>query len=326
MENVNLKCPLCGNEFTTKKEEKTVTCPSCNKQFLAVQGIKYLKSFERLESQEKKVALGEMYNKVDVLISKIEFYLDNEEYENAQKEIDEALKITTTDFRIYLNAVVLKTKNFTDLKDVSHLPFLKKALDFATTAQKEEIKQLYEPYYKKCHVDEEEIEEYSRQEAESIKERVEKFLKDGIPKHFTREKRYKFSKIALPVASVIMVALFITSFFINNLVLDLVCALAFFVTFAFLMLLLSNSTITHQFNAVLDFYDNYPKFNLKEQAQVKVLKRLEFVAVSYINNEGPTAFSLTIEKLVEECLKNSTEELITYLKNDKVLSSYIEEE
>ncbi len=326
MENVNLKCPLCGKEFTTKKEEKTVTCPFCNKQFLAMQGIKYLKSFEKLESEEKKVALGEMYNKVDVLINKIEFFLDNEEYENAQKEIDEALKITTTDFRIYLNAVILKTKNFTDLKDTTHIPYLKKALDFATTMQKEQIKKLYEPYYKKCHVDESEIEEYSRQEADSIKQRVETILKDGIPKHFTREKRYKFTKIALPVSAIITGVLLILSLILNNLIVDFICIGVFAVTFIILTTFLSVSTITKQFNAVLDFYDNYLTFDLKEQAQVKVLKRLEYVAVSYINNEGYTSLGVNIEKLIEECLKTKNEKLIKYIENDKVLKTFITEE
>ncbi|MBR5438949.1 MAG: hypothetical protein IKV61_01890 [Clostridia bacterium] len=326
METVNVKCPLCGHQFTTQKGLETATCPFCNKQFLTVQGIRYLKSLEKLKSEDKKVALGEMYQKVDGLIDKIEFYLDEEDYETAQTLIDEALTITTTDFRIYLNAVVLRTKNFTDLKDTTHLPYLKKAIDFATTMQKEQIRKLYEPYYKKCHIPEEEIEEYSAQEASSIKERVETILKDGIPKHFTREKHYKFTKIALPVSAIITAVLMILSLFLNNLVLDLACVGLFAITFVVLTIHLSVSTITKQFNAILDFYDNYSTFNLKEQAQVKVLKRLEYVAVSYINNEGYTSLGITIEKLIEECLKTDSEKLIEYVKNDKVFKSYVVEE
>ena len=75
METVNVKCPLCGHQFTTQKGLETATCPFCNKQFLTVQGIRYLKSLEKLKSEDKKVALGEMYQKVDGLIDKIEFYL-----------------------------------------------------------------------------------------------------------------------------------------------------------------------------------------------------------------------------------------------------------
>ena len=326
METVNVKCPLCGHEFTTEKGEKTANCPICNGQFLTVQGIKYLKSLEKLASQEKKVALGEMYNKVDVLIDKIEFYLDNEDYENAQTLIDEALEITTTDFRIYLNAVILKTKNFTDLKDTTHLPLLKKALDFATTMQKEQIKKLYEPYYKKCHVPEDELEEYSQQEANSIKERVETILKDGIPKHFAKEKRHKINKVGLILFSTLTAVSLIVSLFFNIIVLDIVTVGLFTLAFIFLTLYLSTVTITKQFNAVLDFYDNYPKFNLKEQAQVRVLKRLEFIAVSYINNEGSNSLGVNLEKLIEECLKTKNEELINYIKSDKVFKTYITEE
>ena len=326
MEIVNVKCPLCGHQFTTQKGVETANCPSCNRQFLTMQGIRYLKSLEKLKSEDKKVALGEMYSKVDGLIDKIEFYLDEEDYETAQTLIDEALTITTTDFRIYLNAVILKTKNFTDLKDTTHLPFLKKALDFATTMQKEQIKKLYEPYYKKCHVDDNEIEEYSRQEADSIKQRVETILKDGIPKHFMREKRYKFTKIALPVSAIITALLMILSLFLNNLILDIVCVGLFAITFVILTTFLSVSTITKQFNAILDFYDNYSTFNLKEQAQVKVLKRLEYVAVSYVNNEGYTSLGTNVEKLIEECLKTENEKLIEYIKNDKVFKSYVAEE
>ena len=326
MENVNVKCPLCGQQFTTKKGLETANCPSCNKQFLTVQGIKYLKSIEKLKSEDKKVALGEMYQKVDGLIDKIEFYLDEEDYDAAQTLIDEALAITTTDFRIYLNAVILKTKNFTNLKDTTHIPYLKKALDFATTIQKEQIKKLYEPYYKKCHVDDSEIEEYSRQEADSIKQRVEAILKDGIPKHFMREKRHKFTKIALPVSAIITGVLLILSLILNNLIVDFICIGVFAIAFIILTMHLSVSTITKQFNAVLDFYDNYLTFDLKEQAQVKVLKRLEYVAVSYINNEGYTSLGVTIEKLVEECLKTENEKLIKYIENDKVLKTFITEE
>ena len=325
MSIIPVKCPHCGQDLKVELTDISV-CTNCGKEFDTDKGSKYYKSIKKLNTENKKVAKAEQYAKVDGILEQADFYLKEKDYASAEKLYKDALFISTVDYRIYLGLVYVKTKTFTDLEDTEHFKYLNEAIECANEEAKEYIRKLYAPYHSKRAIPKEEREEYLKQERDSRYKKVEILLKDSIPKHFERERSLKLLLILFFASLVATATLIALGLWLDIDLLTIASSIFAIISVIVLSSYFTTKSKVALFNAVLDFYDNYPKFNLKEQAQVKVLKRLEFIAVSYINNEGPTAFSLTIEKLVEECLKNSTEELITYLNSDKVLSSYIEEE
>lgn len=325
MNDLKIKCPLCGNEFTTENFGDTVVCTSCKQQFSKMQGVKYYKTFYKVKTEEKKVAVGKIYAEVDALINEAEFYLKEEDFENANKVIEKAFLLTNSDYRVYLCAVMLKTKNFTDCKDKTHLPYFKKAIELANANEQERIKKIYAPFYKKSRVKEDEIEEYSIQEADSMKSRIEEILKDGIPLHFKREKQLKAIKILLPAFSVLTVAMLVISLILNSMPLIIASVTTLAVSIILLTVFSNLNAITSQYNATLDFYDAFKSFDLSVNSQTRILKKLEIIAVCYNNKEGDNSMSLNLQKLVNECISSNSNAVITYINNDKVLSKYVSE-
>ncbi len=323
MDKVTIKCPLCGNEFTTDNDTDTVVCTGCKQQFSKMQGVKYYKSFYKVKTEEKRVAVGKAYAEVDALIDQAEFYLKEEDFEKASEVIKKAFTLTNSDYRLYLCATMLKTKNFTDYKDKTHLPYFKKAIEYANVEEQKRLKSVYSPFYKKSRIKEDELEDYSMQEASSMKSRIEELLKDGIPNHFKREKRYEITKILLPIFSILTLAGLVLSIALNSSVISIISVALFIAMVVVLMLFMGVKYITKQFNAVLDFYDNFKTFDFTTEEEVKVLKRLEVIAVSYNNNDGDNSMSLNLQKFVNTCLDFNNEKVETYILNDKTLSKYV---
>ena len=116
MSLIDVKCPLCGEVFKAELQNENTLCNKCGQTFPTQKGSKYFKSINKIQAEKTKIAMGETYAKVDTLLDKGKFYLNNEDFELAYSTYMQALDLTTVDYRVYLGLVYATTKNFNDLE------------------------------------------------------------------------------------------------------------------------------------------------------------------------------------------------------------------
>ncbi len=318
MEKITVKCPYCGQVFTTENIDVTV-CENCKKEFSTNQGAKYFKSLKSIETENQKVALGEAYAKVDLLLEQGEFYLNNEDYENAEKSYLDALKLSTVDYRIYLGMVYVKTKNFEDLKDKTHYEYLENAINFANEEQKEYIKKIYTPYYRKSQIPVEELNEYAEQECEKRFLRIEELLKSGIPANYRAEKAKKIFLILSLSFIIPTLAFGIISFFYESIVFTILGVIFFALECVSTVQYSSTKTKTETYNFLLDFYDEYKKFDFAPNLSVKILKNYEKAVVSALNKDSNLNIRNTLLKIYEDISNYGYEKAVDFFEKYKVL-------
>ena len=324
MDIIKITCVHCGHTYEENLINKESHCPNCYKTFRTAQGSKYYKSLQKIKKEDNKKAIGEAYKEVDLLIDKAEYYLDNEEFDNAVATLEEALKITTRDRRIYLLFVYAKTKNFTDLEDKSHYDYLKRVIELSNDNEKAELRKIYTAYYKKSTMTKEELGEYNDQLAEIKKERVETLLKDGIPKHFENEKTLKIVKILLPISLVLLISALVVYLIVDLMWVFYITA-GLSVPFLFLFLQIINlQPKVNLYNTILDFYDNYPQFAFTTEQMLQVNKVLEKFSISFLNNESTMHLTPYIEELVTLIITFDNDKINEFILNYKCLKKYVE--
>ena len=326
MQNFKMKCMECSHEFVGDASLKTIVCPNCQKEIDTNMAIKYYSSLNKIKSEKTKIAVGEIYAKVNSLVEECKWYIDNEDYDKALEITDEALKLTNVDSNVYLMRVYAKTKNFTDYEDNSHYSDLKLAIEHASSIEKERIKKLYAPYYKKKNIPKEEFDEYENQEAISRFKRVEELLKDSIPMHFKREKTLKAYLIASIIFAVLSLATVFVSLYIEGLLVTLtICALLMLFIITFFIYIENKSKIA-SFNGVLDIYDNIESFNLSPKYKVKLAVVLELIGLNAINKESSTRIRNTLFRIIEVLIESKSESAANFLLNHKILKKLVEKE
>ncbi|MBQ3234629.1 MAG: hypothetical protein IJA97_00545 [Clostridia bacterium] len=326
MANFKMKCPECSHEFTGESTIEYVTCPSCNKQISANKAIKYFQTLNKRQTEKKMVAQGEIYAKVDALVEESKWHVENGNYEKALEISDEALKLTTVDSRVYMARVYAKTKNFTDYEDVTHYSDLKKALDLSPVFEKEKIRAIYAPYYKKANVPKEEMREYENQEATSRLQRVEDLLKDSIPTHFKKQKAKKPTIIIMIALLAVAGVLMALSYALDISLLSLASASILIVTAFILIKFFDDVKKIKTFDAVLDFFDELEKFQLEPSFKLKTSVALEKLAVAQINNESTMKIDGLVRELLSILLESENANVISFISNNKVFKKYIKNE
>ena len=321
MTEFRMKCPECGNEFSGQSNNLVIVCPSCKKEVNTNQAIKYYQSLKRIETENVKIAEGEKYIKVNAILDECQWYLDNGDFDSAINHTNEALKLTTVDGRVYLMRVYAKTKNFTDFTENSHFSDLKKALELSTAMEKENIKRIYSAYHKKRNIPKEELDEYESQEADSKLKRVENLLKDGIPKHFEREKALK---TLIPLTAVLILAVivtFILTIALNDTVISIITAVLFVI--AFILFTITHTAVKRVkiYNAALDLFDNYLSFELQPSVKLEFSKSLEKLAVSYYNGESISKYEALLFEILEVLSENT--KAIKFITQNKTLKKFI---
>ena len=108
---ITVKCPFCAYESEQDNQIEMVVCETFETQ----KGSKYYKSLKKIEEDDVIVAKGEDYLKVDLLLDKGDFYLKNEDFENAYSVYKEALTLTNVNYKISLGLVCALTENFQKL-------------------------------------------------------------------------------------------------------------------------------------------------------------------------------------------------------------------
>ena len=316
-----MKCPECFIEFDGETTNEYINCPSCGKKINTNQAVKYYNSLKRIENEDRKIAEGEKYQKLNALLDECQWLIDNEDFDSALNTTDLALELSNTDGRVYLMRVYAKTKNFTDFEETSHFSDLKKAIEYSSTFEKENVKKIYAPYHKKRNVPKEELEEYESQEADSKLSRVEILLKDGIPKHFAREKSIK-TLIPLTICfSVAFLALLILSLIFSNVYLSISTAVAFTLSFILFANLNSNVKKVKLFNSALDVFDNIKNCNLLSHTKLNLSKSLEKFAISFLNGESLINVEASIFEIMDILLKSDL--AIEFMKKDTTFGKYI---
>ncbi len=313
MNTVNVKCPNCGELFTTENTTRA-HCEKCGEDFLTDKGAKFYKSFVGIERKKVAIAKGEAFLKVDSLLDEANYYLDLEEYEKADEICREILTYTEVDFRVYLAMVLAKTKNFTNLDDVSHIPYLKKAIDVANDEQKTLLRARYKDFYQKQSMSPDELQDYKEQEANHSLTVLEKLLKDGIPHHFKRESSKGIYKILSIVLTPLTIAVIVLSLIFNNVVLY-GFTVAFSIAFlTFLFLFITSNEKTSSFNLALDIFDNFTNFNLPFNDKRELVKELTEFATAYLNGSSDLYLTTKVGGIVNKL------EGLNNLKVEKFLS------
>ena len=316
-----MKCPECFIEFDGETNNEYINCPSCGKKINVNQAVKYYNSLKKIEDEDRKIAEGEKYQKLNALLDECQWLIDNEDFDSALNTTDIALELSNTDGRVYLMRVYAKTKNFTDFEETSHFSDLKKAIEYSSIFEQENVKRIYAPYHKKRSVPKEELEEYVNQEADSKLKRVETLLKDGIPKHFTREKSIKTLTPLTITCAFVFLTLLVLSIIFSNVYLSLSTAVAFTVTFILFANLNSNVKKVKLFNSVLDVFDNIKNLNLHYNDKLSLAKSLEKFAISFLNGDSITSIQVTIFEIMDILLES--EIAIDFMKKDKTFSKFI---
>lgn len=312
---IKIKCPFCGFVSDKDSSVNSCVCEKCNNTFPTQKGSKFYKSYEKTTNDKTIVAKGEAYLKVDSLLEKGEYYLKNEDFDNAYTTFLEALNLTNTNYKIYMGLVRALTHNFQKLNEKSHEVYLKNAIDCANENQKEIIRNVYKPYYDKNRATKSELEKISTDESNALIDKTRQRLKSCLPKHFSREKTFKLLKILFPITCVLTIAFLLLSFFVYKIafgVLTIIIGVSMLVIFS---KMLSLKTKNDVLNAVLDLYDNLNDLNITIDNKIKILKCINSLAVCYSNNQTDVALVDNLSKVYNEILKCDNEKLEKFISN-----------
>ena len=323
MSLINVKCPECGYIFEAESENEKTACVKCNSEFSTERGSKFYKSFKKVEVDKLLVSKGETYLKVDSLLNKVEFYLDNEDFDNAKKLALEALELTPTNYRVYISLVYAYTENFKKLDDEEHVPYLKKAITLASDEQKKLIKSAYADYYNRRKMTKEEIDDYNTQEEAHLLKSLEKLLKDGLGKHFLKEKGLKPLFKILIILGVIPLLLTTPAIIFNNAILTISLFVSFIAVLIVFFKYYNDYSIVKTYNTALDLFDAYPTLNLEKEKSVKILNLFIQFAVNYLNGATDINLKQGLDEIIILMIENATDSTKKYFSSHKELKKYL---
>ncbi len=323
MSLIKVKCPFCGEVFSTELTNPTTICNKCNKDFSTQKGSKYYKSIHKIETEQNIIAKGEEYVKVDNLLVQGDFYLKNGDFAMAEEVYNKALTLSNVDYRIYLGLVYAKTCNFTDLEDQTHFEYLQKAIEYANNEQKQHVKKLYSPYHTQRKIPKEEREEYLKQEENSKFKKLESYLKDGIPKHFKLEKTIKTCIILAPIFLALSVLFLVLDLTINHFAFSIIAILFFCACVFFMLCYLSGKNKCKLYNLALDLFDNYKLFEIQPKDSLVILKRYNEFTLAYLNDSIDTTLKNSMQDVAILLANLNNSKINEFISNNKTLSDLL---
>lgn len=310
MNENNAKCPHCGAELFVGLKKGSALCLVCKKQFDAEKGIKLYESMHpsvKGGAEEKKVARGSDYLEVERILARVEFYLNKRQFREAENELEEALALTNSDYRVYFGFVRAETKNFTDYKNVTHKTYLEKAIECADADEKTTITRLYKDFYRLSECTDEEIELYRTEENAAIKKKTEERFKTIIPTYMNIESGLKkkpwifVSLYALAVVGAVLGFVLSSGDYMFAL-----AAVLFIVGFALTKSYLDERRATALFNAALDVYDAMDGFDLDTNGYREILDALKEVFVAFKDKNGYTEQEKSVAALCSVGVSSSS--------------------
>lgn len=327
MDKNNAKCPHCGAELHVGLNKGAGFCPTCRQQFDVDKAVKLYDSLHKEEkADEKKVAKGSDYLEVERILDRVEFYLARKEFDKATEELNDALEYTNTDYRVYFGLVRALTKNLTDYKDKSHIPYLNKAIECGDSDEKATITRLYKDFYHLSACSDEEIEQYKTEENQAIKSKLEGKLKEIIPKYMKLDrtiKSYPFvfgAFYLLAVASVVLALVLKIDYFYFATFITVIAG--FFFTKAYI----DGRMSIANFNAALDLYDGMDNFGLTVGEYRDVLDILKDCRAAFAEKNNITSQTACMQKLCTYVYYCKSEKAKSFIENHAVLINHVEYE
>ncbi len=321
----NAKCPYCGAELHIGYEKGTGLCTVCKKQFDNEKAIKLYDSLYEEKNTEttKKGLSGEEYLEVDRILNRVEFHLERKNFINAKEELEKALAITTSDYRIYFGLVRVETQNLTDYRNTTHEEYLKKAIDCADSEEKKIILRLYKDFYNLAKLSDEDILQYKKEENVAIKQKLEEKFKDIIPVYMKKERGIKIYFVLGVILGIISLAGLIVGAIIKNEWFLIAGSVLLFISY----LLFRNFYLTKKanklFNALLDFYDQFDNFDFNEQQKREVLDEMKLCRKEFSLNNNLSNCENSLASLVK-IITNASESARRYILSHEILKEFVD--
>lgn len=323
-ENNNARCPLCGNDFFTGETNGETVCPNCGKSVSVVRAKKYFSSiFDNKE--EFKEAHGEDFHKEMLLLDEAYGYINVGDYENAEKKIDEAFALTDSDYKVYMAMVALKTKNYTDLKDDSHLEYINKAIALADSDEKKDIKNTYRPYYRKRQLSDTELSEFKTEEAKYKKSKLESELKKIIPFFDNKQKKQKIYLILFIAFFAIGIGVTAGFLFTDYSYVSMVGFAFVVAAFVLFRIWFINRDALNGFNALLDLYDALDGAGCTDDTATPVYSCMQSLCDKYRDNESTASMTTDISSLIDALILLDNDKVNGFLLSSKYFSQFVTE-
>lgn len=190
------KCSNCGANVQFEGDSKKTVCEYCGAEVALEEVVNNYQTINQYSTTQHVVK--NIYGKEELeaseSVQKGDVFISLGEFAKAEKLYFDAADKNPADWRAWFGMVKVKTKNFTDLEDKTHLEFLEKAKIVANAEQKEEIKKQYAIYE-------------LRLEAE--KKRQEKLEEERKIKEIERSKKaeatFKKMLVGIAIAMVLLV-------------------------------------------------------------------------------------------------------------------------
>lgn len=317
MEEINVKCYRCGKTQKVNRTDKTFKCSFCQEEILTDRASKYNKKFLEVTEIEIKRTNVERINELNLLIDKAQFYIEQGDYDSAKEELNKALEINDSDYRIYMCYVAIETENYTDYENVSHKEYMEKAISVASEYEKQIIKKTYMAYYNKTKLSEDELKDYDEVKRDTAFSKLEDYLKSYIPRHFANEKRVKLFLTLSIIGGALFLTTLIVGIFINNPYLYVACCLLLAISFAFFRAYFSFKNKADLFNALLDMFDNYSKFNFNLKEDYQIIDLMQSLALNFINKESEFSMSKNTYALVEKMITSGDKVALSFVRQYK---------
>ncbi len=324
--NVNAKCPHCGAELYLGLNKGTGFCTVCRKEFDSEKALKLFVTLygekEEPKEETKKANFGEDYLEVEKILTRAEYYFERKEFRKAREELEKALAITNSDYRVYFGIVRAETQNLTDYRNESHKEFLTKALECADPEEKKVITRLYKNFYQISTLSDEEILQYKKEENVAVKAKLEEKLKELIPTFIKKERGLKTSIVLSCVFALLTLGALIPFFIFQIPLLMLLCATFFALSYFTLRKYFTDKKLNALFNAMLDVYDALDSFELEVDEQKEVLDQMKNLRKVFSGKNNLSECEDGIFLLSAYLAHDATEKARNFITNHPLLCKY----
>ena len=154
---IQIKCPSCGANLSIEGDREKVFCQYCGTQLVEEKPVNNYQTTNQYNTTQNIVK--NIFGKEEVSaadnIRNADVFVSLGEYDKAEKLYMKAIDEDPADWRAWFGMVKVKTQDFTNLEDKTHLEFLEKAEIVANAEQKEEIERQYGEYLFKKEQEEE---------------------------------------------------------------------------------------------------------------------------------------------------------------------------
>ncbi len=323
MDKINITCIFCGETYLEDLSNKESLCPKCENTFETAKGSKYYKSLQKAQKQDNKKIINEMYNQIDLLLDKAQYYLDNEKYALCEETLNKLLELNDSDRRIYLLFLYLKTKNFTDLKDKTHYPYLERLIELSSPEEKRQVKKIYSIYYKKSNLTEDELNAYNENLSLRNKSNLEKALKDGIPTHYENARKVRVYSVLSIFNAIVFVTLMILQYALKVDALFYVAGVFSIILLGLVLTIINLKPRIRLYDAILDFYDAFDDLDLKTNEKLVVIKHLSEISEVFLNNGSNYNLNNLTYLFTADLITFENKKVFNFILKYKPFSKYI---